>query len=98
MLKALSSGWTFQEVLNHLTKSGTGIKWTNEIANELHKPVRKKFLKRFVSVRNVDDIWGSDLIELQKLSKENSGNRYILMVLDIFSKFGYAIPLKTKTW
>ena len=97
VLKALSVGWTFQEVLNYLTKSGAGIKWTNEIANELHKPVRRNFPKRFVFVRNVDDIWGSDLIELQKLSKENSGNRYILTVLDVFSKYGYAVPLKTKT-
>ena len=97
VLKALFSNWTYQEVLNHLTKSGAGIKWTNKIADELHRPVRKNFLKRFVFVRNVDDTWGSDLIELQKLSKENSGNRYILTLLDVFSKFGYAVPLKTKT-
>ena len=97
MLKALFCGWAFQEILNHLTRSGAGIKWTNKIADELHKPVRKKFLKRFVFVRNVDDVWGSDLIDLRKLSKENSGYRYILTVLDVFSKFGYATPLKTKT-
>ena len=97
VLKGLCSGWSFQEILNYLTRSGTGIKWTNNIADELHKPVRRNFMKRYVFVRSVDDIWGSDLIDLRKMSKENSGNRYILTVLDIFSKFGYAVPLKTKT-
>ena len=99
MLKSLSIGKTFREILNFLTErtTGAGILWTNNIANELHKPVRKKFLKRFVFVRNVDDVWGADLVELQSLSKKNSGFRYILMVIDIFSKYGWSIPLKTKT-
>ena len=98
VLKSLSLGKSFREILNHLTeKDGSGIQWTNSMANELHKPVRKKFLKRFVFVRHVDDIWGADLVELPTLSKKNSGFRYILMVIDIFSKFGWSVPLKTKT-
>lgn len=95
VLKSLSS-MSFRDVLNSLT-TGAGIQWTNNMANELHKPVRKKFLKRFVFVRNVDDIWGADLIELQTLAKKNSGFRYVLMVIDVFSKYGWAVPLKTKT-
>ena len=67
------------------------------MATELHKPVRKKFMKRFVFVRNVDDIWGADLIELPKLSTKNSGYRYILMAIDVFSKYGWSVPLKFKT-
>ena len=74
VLKSLSLGKTFREILNFLTSStGAGITWTNNMATELHKPVRKKFMKRFVFVRNVDDIWGADLIELPKLSTKNSG-------------------------
>ena len=98
VLKSLSLGKTFREILDSLTRSiGAGIQWTNNMANELHKPVRKKFLKRFVFVRHVDDIWGADLVELPTLSKKNSGFRYILMVIDVFSKYGWSVPLKTKT-
>ena len=97
VLKSLSLGKTFREILDSLTSTGAGIQWTNNMANELHKPVRKKFLKRFVFVRHVDDIWGADLIELPSLSKKNSGFRYILMVIDVFSKYGWGVPLKTKT-
>ena len=99
VLKSLSIGKTFRQILNYLTErsTGAGIQWTNNMANELHKPVRKKFLKRFVFVRNVDDVWGADLIELPKISKKNYGFRYILMVIDVFSKYGWSIPLKTKT-
>ena len=46
---------------------------------------------------HVDDIWCSDLVDMQKLSKWNKGYKYLLMVLDIFSKYGWIIPLKTKT-
>ena len=97
VLKSLSLGKSFREILDYLTVKGAGITWTNNMANELHKPVRKNFMKRFVFVRHVDDIWGADLIELRKLSKKNSGFRYILMVIDIFSKYGWSVPLKYKT-
>ena len=100
VIKSLSMGKTFREILNSLTTMttiGAGIQWTNNMANELHKQVRKKFLKRFVFVRHVDDIWGADLVELPTLSKKNSGFRYILMVIDVFSKYGWGVPLKTKT-
>ena len=76
---------------------GLGIKWTNELADELHKPVRKKFQKRFVFVWKAKDIFAADLIDLRSHSKQNSGYKYILMVIDVFSKFGWAVPLKSKT-
>ena len=97
VLKSLSLGQSFQDILNSLTRTGAGIKWTNNMANELHKPVRKNFPKRFVFVRHVDDVWGADLVEMPKMSRKNSGFHYILMVLDIFSKYGWSVPLKTKT-
>ena len=45
----------------------------------------------------MDDIWCSDLVDMQKLSKWNKGYKYLLMVLDLFSKYGWIVPLKTKT-
>ena len=73
------------------------IEWTNELADELHKPIRKKFKKRIVFAKQVDDIWAADLVEMQPFAKFNNGYKYILMIIDVFSKYGFAIPLKTKT-
>ena len=47
---------SFRDTLNSLSKEGHGIQWTNPLADELHKPVRKNFPKRYVFVRKVDDI------------------------------------------
>ena len=79
-------------------KLGMGIiEWSNELADELHKPIRKKFLKRRVYAKGVDSIWAADLVEMQNISKKNKGFRYILMIIDVFSKYGWAIPLKAKS-
>ena len=48
-------------------------------------------------IHNVDQIWCSDLVDMQKLSKWNKGFKYLLMVLDLFSKYGWIVPLKSKT-
>ena len=96
VLKSLNNGMTFRDVLDKLT-SGSGIKWTNALADELHKSTRKNFPKRYVFVRNVDDIWGADLVDMKKLAKENDGYKYLLMIIDVFSKFGWVAPLKTKS-
>ena len=76
---------------------GLGITWTNKLAQELHRPIKKKFKKRYVFVRNVDDIWAADLIDLRAHSNVNGGYKYVLMVIDVFSKYGWGIPLKYKT-
>ena len=66
------------------------------MADELHKPIRRNFPQRRVVVKHIDDTWCSDLVEMQKFSKWNKGYRYLLMVLDIFSKYGWIVPLKDK--
>ena len=40
---------------------------------------------------------GDDLVDMRKLSSENAGFKYILMIIDVFSKFGWVAPLKTKS-
>lgn len=56
--------------------------------DELHKPLKRNFIKRQVIVHHIEDIWCADLVEVQKYSKSNRGYKYLLMVLDIFSKYG----------
>ena len=97
--------WLARNTINTKRKLGLGtvkknaqnLGWQEKLADELHKPIRRNFPKRRVIVHNVDDIWCSDLVDMQKLSKWNKGYKYLLMVLDLFSKYGWIVPLKTKT-
>ena len=70
--------------------------WAQHLADELHKPIRRKFKTRRVIANHIDEIWCSDIVEMQKFSRWNAGYRYLLMVLDVFSKYGWIIPLKDK--
>jgi len=48
-------------------------------------------------VFGVDEIWSADLVEMQDFSKYNNGFRYLLTVIDVMSKYAWAVPLKDKT-
>jgi len=50
-----------------------------------------------VHVNGIDKIRAVDLIEMQAFSKSNRGVRYLLTVIDVFSKFGWMLPIKDKT-
>jgi len=63
----------------------------------LHRPLRKKFPRNKTIVYGIDDTWQADLIDIQKLSSHNKGIKYLLCVIDVFSKFAWVIPLKNKT-
>lgn len=63
----------------------------------MHKPARKNYPRRRVLVNEIDDIWGMDLVEMQEWSRDNKGYRYMLNVIDVFSKFAWSEPLKDKT-
>ena len=67
-----------------------------DLADELHKPVKRKFPRRRVISKSIDEIWAADLVEMQQFSKWNNGCKYLLMMIDIFSKFGWIVPLKNK--
>lgn len=56
----------------------------------------KKFRKRRVRVNGFDEIWAADLVDMQAFSKFNRGTKYLLAVIDIFSKYGWLVPLKEK--
>ena len=71
--------------------------WSSQLADELHKPVRRRFQKRSVFAQQVDDIWTADQVDMSPYSRSNSGYKYLLTVIDVFSKYGWIVPLKTKT-
>ena len=66
------------------------------LADELHKPVIKKFNKRKVYSQLKDNIWGVDLAHTQSLSRKNKGIKYLLCAKDLYSKYAFVIPLKDK--
>ena len=79
--------------------SGSGVKLMPEneqLANELHKPIIRKIEKRRVYSTFKDNIWGVDLADMQLLSKYNKGIRFLLCIIDIFSKYAWVVPLKDK--
>ena len=77
-----------KECYNTKQKLGLGVpkNGREKLADELHKPIKRNFARRRVVVNHIDEIWCSDLAEMQQLSKWNKGYRYLLMVLDVFSK------------
>ena len=70
--------------------------WSQQLADELHKPITRNFSKRSVISNGIDEIWAADLVEMQKFSKWNKGIKYLLMVIDVFSKYGWIRGLKDK--
>ena len=82
MLK-LFLGWVF-------------LKFTDELAEELYKPVSRKFQRRRVNVKGINEILAAILIDIHAFSKNNNGIKYLLTVIHIFYKFVWIIPFNRK--
>ena len=67
-----------------------------QLAEELHKPIIRKFKKRKVYSAFKDNIWGANLTDMQLISKFNKAFKFLLCVIDIFSKYAWVVPLKDK--
>ena len=66
--------------------------------NEIYsKPPKKNYITNKTDVYHIDDIWSLDILDLKDYGPENNrGHRYVLVVIDNFSKFGWTIPIKNK--
>jgi transposase InsO family protein len=67
-----------------------------DVVKELHRDARKHFERRQTIQHGIKDTFQIDLADLQSLSKYNKNFKYILVIIDIFSKYAWAIPIKTK--
>ena len=83
--------------------AGSQLSYTNkstlqneQLAEELHKTIIRKFKKRKVHAVFKDYIWGADSADVHVISKYNKGFRFLLCVIDIFSKYAWVAPLKDK--
>ena len=67
-----------------------------KVAKELHKPVIKKFTRKTVYARFKDNIWAADLAEIGSLSSNKQNIKYLLCVIDVFTKYTWVKRFKDK--
>lgn len=67
------------------------------LVEELHKPARRNYPRRKFVVRGLDETWQADLVEMQPYARENKDTKYLLTIIDVLSKFAWAVPVKRKT-
>ena len=70
-----------------ITLANKSIPQNEQLAEELHKPIIRKFKRREVYSAFKDHIWAADLADMQLISKFNKGFRFLLCVIDIYSKY-----------
>ena len=91
--KLIGSG--FKKLKNTAEPSALG-RSSSILADELHKPIIRKFDKRTVYSQFKDNIWGVDLADMQSLSRKTKDIKYLLCAIDLYSKYAFVIPLKDK--
>lgn len=67
------------------------------VAEELHRDARRNYPRRRVSVRGLDETWQADLVDMSAYARYNDGYKFLLTIIDIFSKFAWAVPTKSKS-
>ena len=72
-------------------------KQQQQLAKEVFSPQITKFKRQGIIPLYKDETWSADLIDKSSLSKYNNNNKFILTVIDIFTKYAWAIPLKNKS-
>ena len=76
---------------------GLGNNFTMEdLSDKLNKGVINKFERKKVIVNHIDEIYSYDLVDMTKYSRMNKGYKYIFTNIDIFSKFAWSFPIKSK--
>lgn len=66
------------------------------VSKELHKQVIRNFTRRRVIALYTYEILAMDLMDMQEWSKHNNGEKYIFSIIDVYSKYGWLIPLPDK--
>ena len=72
------------------------IKQNDQLAEELHKPIIREFKKRQVYSAFKGYIWATDLADIKLISKYNKRVKFLLCVIDIFSKYACIVPLEDR--
>ena len=87
--------WKFFDKRSKKVLSGSGLE-NKQLADELHKPIIKKFKRRKVYSSFKDNIWGFDLADMTLISKSNKAIKYLLCIIDLFSRYAWVVGIKDK--
>ena len=88
-----------KNIINTKQKLGLGNNFTMEdLSEELNKPVIHKFKRKKTIVNYIDHIHSADLVDMKLYSKINKRYNYIFTNIDIFSKYAWAFPIKSKKY
>lgn len=68
----------------------------NEDSYSLYKPIRKTFPRSKVIVNTIDSMWDGDLADVSNIVSHNDGYKFLLVLIDIFSRYLFIVPLKNK--
>ena len=89
--------FAIKQIINTKQKLGLGNNFTMEdLSEELNKPVINKFERKKIIVNHIDEIHSCDLVDMVKYSRMNKGYKYIFTNIDIFSKYAWSFPIKSK--
>ena len=75
---------------------GLGNFTMEDLSNELNKPVINKFERKKIIVNHIDEIHSCNLVDMTKYSRMNKGYKYIFTNIDIFSKYSWSFPIRSK--
>ena len=80
----------------NVTRKEVGAWLSSQDTYSIHKPVKKTFSRNRIIVSDIDEQWQIDLMDVQNISRYNDGYRYILICIDVLSKYVWLIPVKNK--
>ena len=87
-----------KNIISSKRKLGMGNFTIEDLSEELNKPVINKFPLKKIIVNHIDEIHSCDLVYMQKYSRINKVYKYIFTNIDIFSKYSWSFPLKSKKY
>ena len=87
------------QLLNSVVKKRQVVtEWlSGEDTYTLHRPARRNFARNKTLSKHIDYMWQADLVDMQSLSRKNGGIKYLLVIIDSFSRFAWVHPLKNKS-
>ena len=87
-MSKLTTSWNFHKNVE---------KQQQLLAKEVFSPQITKFRRQRIIPLYKDETWSADLIDKSSLRKKKNNYKFILTVIDIFTKYAWAIPLKNKS-
>ena len=88
--------FAIKQIINNKQRFGLGNFNMEDLSEELNKPVINKFERKKIIVNHIDEIHSCDLVDMVKYSRMNKGYKYIFTNIDIFSKYAWSFPIKSK--